>query len=70
MLLRRVGMDNTINYRKVKVYDVEKKQLIGEFETAVAASRATGVPASRISRLIANKSKNRTNKLGLVLAFR
>lgn len=70
MLMKRIGIDNSINKRKVKVYNVDTKELLGEFDSSKEASDFTGVRYSSISNLIRSKTKNKVNKLGLTLAFR
>jgi len=68
----RNGLDNDIAKRKVKVYDVEKKELLGEFESMTLAANFTGVSVGRIGSYLRNKgrTKKTTNKLGKILCFR
>jgi len=70
MLMKRIGIDNSINKRKVKVYNVDTKQLIDTFESTKEASDFTGVRPSSIPDLIRRKGRNKVNKLGVTLAFR
>jgi hypothetical protein len=70
MLMKRIGIDNSINKRKVKVYNVDTKECLGEFESSKEASDFAGVRPSSIANLIRSKTRNRVNKLGLTLAFR
>ena len=70
MLLKRIGLDNEINRRKVKVYDVTNKKLLGEFESSKDAADFTGLKPSHIADIIAHKRKNRSNKLGITLTLR
>lgn len=66
----RVGITNEISRRRVKVYDVDKKELLGTFESITEASDFTGVANGAISSYIKGKIKCHTNKLDRVLAFR
>lgn len=70
MLMKRIGLDNSINKRKVKVYNVDTKELIDTFDSSKAASDFTGVRASSIPDLIRRKGRNKVNSLGVTLAFR
>ena len=70
MLMRRIGLDNSINKRKVKVYNVDTKQLIDTFDSSKEAADYTGVRPSSIPDLIRRKGRNKVNKLGVTLAFR
>jgi hypothetical protein len=70
MLLKRIGLDNEINRRRVKVYDVTNKKLLETFESSREAADYTGIDPSHIANIIAHKRKNRTNKLGLTITFR
>jgi hypothetical protein len=63
----RIGLNNVIN-RKVKVYDVLKKELILEFESANQAGIALGV--KNVIPYINSKSKCYKNNLGIVICFR
>ena len=58
--------------RKVKVFDVDKKEQIegSPFESMSAASHATGVKRGTIISAIEHKSRNTSNNLGKTLAFR
>lgn len=70
MVLKRLGIDNTINHIKVKVYNADEKEFIGEYPTIADASRATGVNPRNIKRLIQSKGRNTRNTMGITLAFR
>jgi hypothetical protein len=63
----RIGLNNVIN-RKVKVYDVLKKELILEFESANQAGIALGV--KNVIAYINSKSKCYKNNLDIVICFR
>jgi len=54
--------------RKVKIYDVEKKELIKECSSINEAQKFSGVKC--ISNYIKTKSKSYKNKLGKVICFR
>ena len=56
--------------RKVKVYDVANKHLLGTFESLTDAQKFTGVHTANIGRCIAHKYKSYTNKLGITIYFR
>ena len=70
MQIKRIGLDNSINKRKVKVYNVDTKQLIDTFDSCKEASDFTGVRPSSIPDLIRRKGRNRVNKLGVTITFR
>lgn len=53
---------------KVKVYDVAKKELIGEFESQREAAKFLGVKSVR--SYIKTKGKCHKNKLGITVAIR
>ena len=55
---------------KVKIYDVEKKELIAEFENANQASKFCGIPGKYIRQYVRSKSRCYKNSLNKVLAFR
>jgi len=67
-----IGLDytNELNSRTVKVYDVEKKELIDTYPSVRAASKATGVPVTSISRYIKDKSRSSKNSLNKIICFR
>lgn len=58
--------------RAVKMYDVDKKLLIREFESISACAKFVGVSPGHIANKLKFKSvmKESTNSLGLKLAFR
>ena len=64
----RVKNDSHPLKRKVKVYDVENKKLIFEFDSLNEASKKLGVKS--IDVYIKNKSKSYKNNLGITLCFR
>lgn len=68
--LRGLGISNDLNYRKVKVYDVDKKELIGEFKSLGEAGRFAGISGLMVSKYIQKKHRCHTNSLGKILAFR
>lgn len=68
--LRGLGLENSESRKKVKVYDVSEKKLIGEFSSLKDASIFTGVDAWHISKLLTRKGRSHTNKLNKILTFR
>lgn len=54
--------------RKVKIYDVEKKLLIAEFDSAAQAAELLGIKG--IANYIKTKCKCKKNKLGITVAIR
>ncbi len=58
--------------RPVKMYDVDKKLLIGEFESIAECARFINVSTRQVCYCLKNKGimKESTNSLGLKLAFR
>lgn len=67
-LYTRIGLGDHYLSRKVKVYDVEKKELIAEFDSMNEAAKFTGVKSVR--EYINKKSRSYKNKLGKVICFR
>jgi hypothetical protein len=61
---------NDFNKRKVKVYDIDKKELIAECETMSEASRLTGLKHSIIQDCIKFKHRSYTNRLNKKITFR
>jgi hypothetical protein len=66
-ILNRIGLESNIK-RKVKVYDVEKKKLIYEFDSAAEASKFLGV--KNVATYINQKCKCYKNNLGITICFR
>ena len=66
----RTGTDSKVFKRKVKVFDVEKKELIREFDSVTEAAAFCGVDARNIPSYIKTKGRCRTNSLNKILAFR
>jgi hypothetical protein len=56
--------------RKVKVFDVEKKALIQEFETMTGAARFCGLDPREVARHIKSKSRSNNNSLNKTICFR
>ncbi len=56
--------------RKVKAYDVEKKELIGEFETLIACCKHFGINPGSLTTMIRKKSRCYKNNLNRTLTFR
>lgn len=55
---------------RTKVYDVEKKELIGTFESRNDASKFTGVSLGHIADHVRKKRKVFSNKLNRKITFR
>lgn len=70
MRIERIGLSSDLSKVKTKVYDVEKKELLGVFESRAEASRFTGVANKRIQELIRNKTRCSKNKLNRTICFR
>jgi hypothetical protein len=66
-LKAKTGLDGHIN-KSVKVYDVEKKKLILEFDSTCSAAKALGV--KNVNSYIKSKSKCYKNNLGITICFR
>ena len=64
----RVYFDKHPLKRKVKIYDVEKKELLFICDSTYAAEKITGVKCVTI--YLNKKIKCYTNKLGKVICFR
>jgi len=56
--------------RKVKVYNVAEKKLIGEFESMTKAAEFAGVDMRGVGNYIKKKLKCHKNKLGFTICFR
>lgn len=67
--IRRQAIEKQLT-RKVKVYDVGKKELIGVFDTATEAAAFTGISPKDISKYVRFKWKNHVNKLNRTICFR
>lgn len=68
--LRGIGITNDLNKRKVKIFDVDKKELICVCESVSEASRMTGIPNRTITTHISRKTRSEDNLLNKTLAFR
>ncbi len=56
--------------RRVKVFDVDKKELLGTFESMTAAGKFSGISTDFVRTCIATKCRCYKNKLNKTLAFR
>lgn len=56
--------------QKIAVYDTEKKLKIDEVESIDETAKKYGLKPTTICDAVKRKSVNRTNNLGLKLAFR
>lgn len=63
----RTSIENW-NQRKVKVFDIEKKKLIYEFDSLNKAEIFLGVKG--IHNYIKNKTKSYKNNIGIAICFR
>jgi hypothetical protein len=70
MRIEKIGLNTDGSRIRTKVYDVEKKQLLGVFESRADASRFTGVSVSTITGHVRRKSRSTNNKLNRILCFR
>jgi hypothetical protein len=70
MVLKGIGLNNGLNKRVVKIYDVSLKQLIKVCESVLEASEYTGIPSRRVSTYIKNKTVNRVNNLNIKITLR
>lgn len=55
---------------RTKVYDVDKKELIGTFESRNDAAKFTGLPLGHIKNYVTKKSKHFSKKLNRKITFR
>jgi hypothetical protein len=68
MRLERIGM--YCSGIRTKVYDVERKELLGVFESRGDAARYTGIDIRRITDVVRSKSKVYSKKLKTKITFR
>lgn len=66
--MRSPGTSNLLLKRKVKIYDVAKKELIAEFDNGMDAAKYLGI--SSVNTYIKKKYKCHKNKLGITVAIR
>jgi hypothetical protein len=66
-LSSRTGLEHAFT-RKIKVYDVAKKELIFEFDSMNQAKKELGV--NNINQYIKNKGRCHKNNLGITICFR
>ena len=68
------GSYETINRKAiatpVKIFDVEKKELIKRFETVTEAAEFCGLSFSEIKQAIKYRYRSYKNKLGKTICFR
>lgn len=55
---------------RTKVFDVDKKELIGVFESRNDAAKFTGLPLGHIKNYVSRKSKHYSKKLNRKITFR
>lgn len=68
MRIEKIGME--VEGIKTKVFDVDKKELIGVFKSRSEAGRFTGLPPSRVSDYVRDKTICKSNKLNKTICFR
>jgi hypothetical protein len=69
--IRGIGYDSwKLNLRPIKVYDVEKKELIKTCESVIEAAKFTGLKSSMVSRYTKDKTRSYKNKLNKTICFR
>jgi len=56
--------------KPVKIFDVDKKEMIANFETVKDAAKYLGLCHSVVLQIIKYKRRNTTNKLGLTITCR
>lgn len=64
----RISFDDYALKRKVKIYDVEKKELLFVCDSVYEANKLTGLKG--VGAYIKNKRRSYKNKLGKVICFR
>lgn len=64
------GTNNDIFNIPTKVYDVEKKQLLGTFESRTKAADFLGVSTVTVSKAFKYKHRIHKNKLGITACIR
>lgn len=69
-LQKRIGTDNSISSVKTKVYDVENKKLIAEFDSRREAADFAGVDVGVVGMTVRTKCRCYKNKLGITITFR
>lgn len=52
------------------VYDVKDKKVLGEFPTIKECANFLGILPQRVTNIIRAKTRNKTNKLNLIIAIR
>jgi hypothetical protein len=67
---QRLSISNDVLKVKTKVYCVDTKTLLGEFESRREAALFAGIGECHVSKYVQKKYINTKNKLGKRLAFR
>jgi hypothetical protein len=68
MRLEKIGLH--VEGIKTKVFDVDKKELLGVFPSRSAAGQFTGLPASRVTDYVRDRTICSSNKLNKRICFR
>lgn len=68
MRLEKIGLH--VEGIKTKVFDVDKKVLLGVFESRNAAGKFTGLRASKVSDYVKDRTICSVNKLNKRICFR
>lgn len=59
-----------LNARKIRVYDVETKELLKECESVSEAAKFTGLLSQTVSKHANDKTRSYKNKLNRIICFR
>lgn len=68
MRIEKIGLE--VEGIKTKVFDVDKKLLLGVFPSRSAAGRFTGLSASRVTDYVRDRTICSSNKLNKRICFR
>lgn len=68
MRLEKIGLH--VEGIKTKVFDVDKKELLGVFPSRSAAGKFAGLPASRVTDYVRDRTICSSNKLNKRICFR
>jgi len=68
MRIEKIGLH--VEGIKTKVYDVDRKELLGVFSSRSEAGRFTGLSSARVSDYVKDKTICKVNKLNKTICFR
>jgi len=68
MRIEKIGLE--VEGIRTKVYDVDKKELLGTFESRSQAAKFTGLSTSRMLKYIREKSVHYSKTLNKRVCFR